>query len=113
MREFGISDCETGNPPEGWESEGQLRIWKTMEKEAKILAEQVARPKHFFGSTLISVPVRLGRIRALEFSNRPLEHYHRCHRWDHHLWLPVVHALPLPDCEAFGPHAPSTHLLLS
>jgi len=21
-----ISDCETGNPPEGWESEGQLRI---------------------------------------------------------------------------------------
>ncbi len=21
-----ISNCETGNPPEGWESEGQLRI---------------------------------------------------------------------------------------
>ena len=21
-----IADCETGNPPEGWESEGQLRI---------------------------------------------------------------------------------------
>jgi hypothetical protein len=22
-----ISNCETGNPPEGWESEGQLRNW--------------------------------------------------------------------------------------
>ena len=22
-----ISNCETGNPPEGWESEGQFRIW--------------------------------------------------------------------------------------
>jgi len=21
-----IADCETGNPPEGWESEGQFRI---------------------------------------------------------------------------------------
>jgi len=24
-----ISNCETGNPPEGWESEGQYRIAKS------------------------------------------------------------------------------------
>jgi hypothetical protein len=23
-----ISDCETGNPPEGWESEGQFGNWE-------------------------------------------------------------------------------------
>jgi hypothetical protein len=23
--EFGIADCETGNPPVGWESEGQFK----------------------------------------------------------------------------------------
>ena len=26
--EFRISNCETGNPSEGWESEGQFRNWK-------------------------------------------------------------------------------------
>jgi hypothetical protein len=26
---FRIWDCEIGNPPEGWESEGQLRIFQT------------------------------------------------------------------------------------
>ncbi len=26
MEQKAISDCETGNPPEGWESEGQFRI---------------------------------------------------------------------------------------
>ena len=25
--QIGIANCETGNPPEGWESEGQFRIW--------------------------------------------------------------------------------------
>jgi hypothetical protein len=29
--ELRISDCETGSPPEGWESVGQLRIWKYIE----------------------------------------------------------------------------------
>jgi hypothetical protein len=25
-KEFRIADCETGNPPAGWESEGQFKI---------------------------------------------------------------------------------------
>ena len=29
MSEFPIADCETGNPPNGWESEGQFRNSKS------------------------------------------------------------------------------------
>jgi hypothetical protein len=28
--ELRISNCETGNPPEGWESEGQFRDFNSM-----------------------------------------------------------------------------------
>ena len=31
-----ISDCETGNPPEGWESEGQFRLAELSEEEFEI-----------------------------------------------------------------------------
>jgi hypothetical protein len=35
MEQKAISDCETGNPPEGWESEGQLRISNLKKQEKK------------------------------------------------------------------------------
>jgi hypothetical protein len=34
-----IADCETGNPPEGWESEGQLRIENLLKSLKKSVAE--------------------------------------------------------------------------
>ena len=42
-------DCETGNPPEGWESAGQLRIEKqgvrSQESESRRIPVQGARQK--------------------------------------------------------------------
>ena len=35
-----ISDFETGNPPEGWESAGQLRIFKKKDKD--LLGERLS-----------------------------------------------------------------------
>ena len=36
-RQLRIANCETGNPPEGWKSEGQLRIWKQGDRRSSKL----------------------------------------------------------------------------